>query len=57
MVESRLEYNGNKWKIIALYSQKIENTIETLREKVQEEDKEWLLIGGDFNVRKAEEDR
>lgn len=51
MVESRQEYNGNKWRIIALYSQKIEDTMETLREKVQEEDKEWLLIGGDFNVR------
>ena len=51
MIESRLEYNGNKWRIITLYSQKMEDTMETLREKVQEEDEEWLLVGGDFNAR------
>ncbi|TGZ47945.1 Axoneme-associated protein [Temnothorax longispinosus] len=51
MVESRLEYNGNKWRIITLYSQKMEDTMETLREKVQEEDEEWVLVKGDFNAR------
>jgi len=51
VVESRLEYNGNKWRIITLYSQKMKDTMETLREKVEEEDEEWLLIGGDFNAR------
>ncbi|TGZ50575.1 hypothetical protein DBV15_11466, partial [Temnothorax longispinosus] len=45
MVESRLEYNGNKWRIITLYSRKMEDTTETLREKVQEEDEQWMLVG------------
>ncbi|TGZ50928.1 hypothetical protein DBV15_11860 [Temnothorax longispinosus] len=43
VVESRLEYNGNKWRINTLYSQKMKDTMETLREKVQEENEEWLL--------------
>ncbi|XP_024881253.1 ABC transporter F family member 4-like [Temnothorax curvispinosus] len=51
VVESRLEYNGNKWRIITLYSQKMKDTMETLREKVQEEDEEGVLVKGDFNAR------
>lgn len=31
-VECKLEYNGNKWRIITVYSQKIEETLETLME-------------------------
>ncbi|XP_077262982.1 uncharacterized protein LOC143897893 isoform X2 [Temnothorax americanus] len=51
VVEIRLEYNRNKWRIITLYSQKVEDTMETLREKVQKEDEEWVLVGGDFNAK------
>lgn len=31
-VECKLEYNGSKWRIITVYSQKIEETLETLME-------------------------
>jgi len=50
-LENRLEYNDNKWKIITLYSQKIEETIEVLFEHVPEEEEECLVIGGDCNAR------
>lgn len=45
-----MEYNGNRWRIITLYSRKIEDTIGSLLEYIQEE--EYLLRGGgDFNAR------
>lgn len=47
--EINLEYNGNRWRIITLYSRKIEDTIGSLLEYIQEE--EYLLMGGDFNAR------
>lgn len=47
--EINLEYNGNRWRIITLYSRKIENTIGSLLEYIQEE--EYLLMGRDFNAR------
>ncbi|XP_024873766.1 golgin subfamily A member 6-like protein 22, partial [Temnothorax curvispinosus] len=55
VVESRLEYNGNKWRINTLYSQKMEDTMETLREKVQEENEEWLLSRSILNARLEKE--
>jgi len=50
-LENRLEYNGNKWGIITLYSQKIEETMEVLFEYISEEEEECLVIGGDYNAR------
>lgn len=47
-IEINLEYNGNRWRIITLYSRKIEDTIDLLLEYIQEE---YLLMGGDFNAR------
>lgn len=41
--EINLEYNGNRWRIITLYSRKIEDTIGSLLEYIQEE--EYLLRG------------
>jgi len=35
-LENRLEYNGNKWGIITLYRQKIEETMEVLFEYIEE---------------------
>lgn len=46
--EINLEYNGNRWRIITLYSRKIEDTIGSFLEYIQEE---YLLMGGDFNAR------
>ena len=48
MAKTKLKYNGNRWRIITLYSQKIEKTMETLTEHILEEEEEHLLIGGDF---------
>lgn len=50
-VESKMEYNGNKWRIITLYSRKIEDTMEIVMEKIPEEEEECLIMGGDFNTR------
>jgi len=35
IMEIKLEYNENKWRIVTLYSQKIEETIESLSEQVK----------------------
>ncbi|XP_025997477.2 golgin subfamily A member 6-like protein 6 [Solenopsis invicta] len=51
MAEAKLKYNGNSWRIVTLYSQKIEETVETLTEQIPEEEENYLLIGGDFNAR------
>ncbi|XP_039304823.1 golgin subfamily A member 6-like protein 22 [Solenopsis invicta] len=51
MAEAKLKYNGNSWRIVTLYSQKIEETVETLTEQIPEEEENYLLIEGDFNAR------
>ncbi|XP_039302912.1 uncharacterized protein LOC120357160 [Solenopsis invicta] len=55
MAETKLKYNGNRWRIITLYSQKIEETMKTLTEWIPEEEENYLLIGGDFNARTGSE--
>lgn len=44
-------YNGNRWNIITVYSQNIEETMETITEYIQEEKEEHLVIGEDYNAR------
>lgn len=46
--EINLKYNENRWRIITSYSRKIEDTIGSLLEYIQEED---LLMKRDFNAR------
>lgn len=46
-----MRYNGERWRIITIYSQNIEETIELIREQIEEEKEENLVVGGDFNAR------
>lgn len=41
----------NRWNIITVYSQNIEETMEIITEYIQEEKEEHLVIGGDYNAR------
>lgn len=41
----------NRWNIITIYSQNIEETMEIITEYIQEEKEEHLVIGGDYNAR------
>ncbi|KAL6421364.1 hypothetical protein ACFW04_014701 [Cataglyphis niger] len=50
-VEIKLRYNGNRWKIITIYSQDVEETMQTIKEQIQEKKEEHLVIGRDFNAR------
>lgn len=52
VVEIKMLYNGNRWNIITVYSQNIEETMETIiYEYIQEEKEEHLVIGEDYNAR------
>lgn len=54
--EINLLYNGNKWRIVTLYSRRIEETMGPLLEHIQEEEEEYLLLGGEyFNARTGSE--
>jgi len=53
IMEIKLEYNGNRWRIVTLYSQKIEETIES--EQIKKEEEDYLLVGRDFNARTRSE--
>ncbi|KAG5320900.1 CL049 protein, partial [Acromyrmex heyeri] len=46
-MECEMNYNGNKWRIITVYSQEIEKTMERLMEHIQEEKEGYLIIEGD----------
>jgi len=55
IMEIQLGYNGNRWRIITIYSQKIEETMELLSEQIKEEEEDCLLVGGDYNARTGSE--
>jgi len=48
-------YNKNKWRIITIYSQNVEETLVNLREEIEEEKEGHLMIGGDYNARTGNE--
>jgi len=50
-VEIKLKYNGNRWRIVTLYSQEIEEIIDLLLKQIQEEERDHLLLRGDFSAR------
>lgn len=52
-LENKVKYNGNKWRIITLYSQKIEETMNVVTEQIPEEENECIILEGDFNARTA----
>lgn len=47
----------NRWNIIMVYSQNIEETMEIITKYIQEEKEEHLVIGGDYNEREIKEDQ
>lgn len=48
VVECKLEYNGNKWRLTTVYSKKIEEMLEAVMKWIPERNEEYLLIE-DFN--------
>ncbi|XP_018374444.1 PREDICTED: uncharacterized protein LOC108768497 [Trachymyrmex cornetzi] len=54
-MECKIEYNGKKWRIMTVYSQEIEKTMETVMKHIPEEEEEYLTVGGDLNARTGNE--
>lgn len=48
-------YNKNRWRIVTVYSQNNEETMDKIRKEIEEEKEDYLLLGGDFNARTGEE--
>lgn len=46
----------NKWRIIALYSQNMKETMESLKNEIKEEEEGYLILGGDFNTKTGREE-
>lgn len=55
-MEIGITYNKNKWKIVTLYSQNIEKTLDSLLEKIEEDKEGYLVLGRDFNARTGDEE-
>lgn len=51
----RIKVGGRDWRVLTVYSQKIEETMKEIVEGIEEEEEEALLIGGDFNARVGDE--
>lgn len=47
-MECKLKHNENKWRIITVYSQKIEETLETVIEWIPKKNEKYLLVRGNF---------
>ena len=54
-MKCEMVYNENKWRIITVYSQEVEKTMERLMEHIQEEEGEYLIIGEDLKARTGSE--
>jgi len=54
-MELCVTYNNNKWRIITVYSQNIEEMLDSLMEEIEEEKEGYLMIGGDYNARTGNE--
>lgn len=50
-----MTYNGSRWRIITVYSQDIEETMNTIMDQIHEEEGEYIMIGGDYNARTGKE--
>lgn len=50
-MEVRFENNKKKWRIITLYSRNIKETLEEVIKEIKEQEKEYLLMEGNFNPR------
>lgn len=46
MMEGRIIQNKQWRRIITLYSQNIKKTMETIKKKIKEEEKKYLLLRG-----------
>lgn len=54
-MEINVKLNKSKWKIVTVYSRNMVETLDYLETKIKEEEKDLLLLGGNFNVRTASE--
>lgn len=48
----RIKLGGKIWKVVMIYSQRIEETIEEITKRIEENEK-MLLMGEDLNGRRA----
>lgn len=55
IAEITMSYDGNRWRILTVYSQNTEETMNTITELIQEEEEEHIMIGGDLNARTGNE--
>lgn len=55
IAEIGLKYNGNRWRIVTVYSQDIEENMNILTDQIHEEEEEYVMIGGDYNARTGNE--
>lgn len=56
IMERKVMCNGNKWRIITVYSQEIKQTMKVIKERVEEREEEYLLLGGNWNPRIGSEE-
>lgn len=54
-MEINVKLNKSKWKIVTVYSRNMVETLDYLERKIKEEEKDLLLLGGNFNARTASE--
>ena len=55
VAEVEIIHNKNRWKIFVIYSQNVEEIMESIKETMPEEEEDYVLIGGDFNARTGNE--
>ena len=55
VTEVEIIHNKNRWKIFVIYSQNVEEIMESIKETMPEEEEDYVLIGGDFNARTGNE--
>lgn len=53
--EVKFTLSGNKWRVVTIYSQNIEETQRKLEDNIREEEEGHLIIGGDWNARTGDE--
>lgn len=53
--ELRATIMGRSWRILTIYSQNMDESLKMISERIEEREKESLILGGDFNARVREE--
>lgn len=54
-MELSFVYNRNRWRMLTVYSQNVEENLKVIMEEIQENEENYLIIGGDLNARTGNE--